>query len=64
MTRMTRCGVCGRVLKAEKSVAAGVGPECGRKGKKRKGKPLQFSGDNEGQMEQPQDGIEANRPNQ
>lgn len=30
-TTVTKCAVCGRTLKAAASVAAGVGPECGKK---------------------------------
>ena len=30
-----KCGVCGRTLKSEKSIAAGVGPECGKKARRR-----------------------------
>lgn len=36
---MTKCAVCGRTLKSAKSIAAGVGPECGqgRRGRRHKG---------------------------
>jgi len=35
---MAKCAVCGRTLTSARSIAAGVGPDCGRSGKGRRHK--------------------------
>jgi hypothetical protein len=44
MKNETRCRACGRVLKNQKAVAAGIGPACARKEREGEAKGRRFKG--------------------